>query len=75
MGIQKINCQREEKEEVTERELNEKEAFNISKKEFRIRILQFTNWVDEKINNLCKNQEEIKSDIHTIKKQYGIFHQ
>ncbi|KAK1343769.1 hypothetical protein QTO34_014322 [Cnephaeus nilssonii] len=39
----------------------------MTEKEFRVMVLEFIHRMDEKINNLCKNQEEMKSDIATIK--------
>lgn len=39
----------------------------MSKKEFRVKVIQFLNCLDKKITNLHKNQEEIKSEIATIK--------
>ncbi|KAK1346480.1 hypothetical protein QTO34_000336, partial [Cnephaeus nilssonii] len=36
-------------------------------KEFRVMVVEFIHQMDEKIINLCKNQEEMKSDIATIK--------
>lgn len=39
----------------------------MSEKEFRISVLQFINQMEENINNLGKNQEEMKSDITAIK--------
>lgn len=72
MGRQRNNPQRKENETSPEKELNEMEACNLSEKELRIRVIQFINWRDEKINNLCKNQEKIKSDIASIKKHWKI---
>ncbi|KAK1327409.1 hypothetical protein QTO34_014170 [Cnephaeus nilssonii] len=39
----------------------------MTEKEFRVMVMEFIYRMDEKINNLCKNQEEMKSDIATIK--------
>lgn len=39
----------------------------MSEKEFRIMVLQFIKWMEEKIDNLSKNQEEMKTDIAAIK--------
>ncbi|KAK1327462.1 hypothetical protein QTO34_012964 [Cnephaeus nilssonii] len=39
----------------------------MTEKEFRVMVVEFIHQMDEKINNLCKNQEEMKSDIATIK--------
>ncbi|KAK1346719.1 hypothetical protein QTO34_000579, partial [Cnephaeus nilssonii] len=39
----------------------------MTEKEFRVMVVEFIHRMDEKINNLCKNQEEMKSDIATIK--------
>ncbi|KAK1333824.1 hypothetical protein QTO34_006212 [Cnephaeus nilssonii] len=39
----------------------------MTEKEFRVMVMKFIHRMDEKINNLCKNQEEMKSDIATIK--------
>ncbi|KAK1327703.1 hypothetical protein QTO34_012848 [Cnephaeus nilssonii] len=39
----------------------------MTEKEFRVMVIKFIHRMDEKINNLCKNQEEMKSDIATIK--------
>ncbi|KAK1337271.1 hypothetical protein QTO34_001896 [Cnephaeus nilssonii] len=39
----------------------------MTEKEFRVMVVEFIQRMDEKINNLCKNQEEMKSDIATIK--------
>lgn len=56
-----------EKGGIERKELNEMEISNKSEKEFRIRVIQFINQIDEKVNKLYNNQEEIKNDIATIK--------
>nr|KAF6369254.1 hypothetical protein mMyoMyo1_010632 [Myotis myotis] len=61
------NTQRKDNEESPRKEINEVEACNMTEKEFRIMVVQFIHRMDGKINNLCKNQEEMKSDIATIK--------
>ncbi|KAK1338661.1 hypothetical protein QTO34_019316 [Cnephaeus nilssonii] len=61
------NSQRKENMESPRKEISETEACNMTEKEFRVMVMEFIHWMDEKINNLCKNQEEIKSDIATIK--------
>nr|KAF6378962.1 hypothetical protein mMyoMyo1_009835 [Myotis myotis] len=66
MGRQR-NPQRNEKEGSPEKQLSDTEACNMSEKEFRLRIVECINRMEEKINNLCKNQEEMKSDIAAIK--------
>ncbi|KAK1336336.1 hypothetical protein QTO34_004142 [Cnephaeus nilssonii] len=61
------NSQRKENVESPRKEINENEACNMTEKEFRVMVMEFIHRMDEKINNLCKNQEEMKSDIATIK--------
>lgn len=61
MGRQQNKPQRKEKEESPRKKLNKTEATNMSEKEFRVMITQFINLMKEKINKLCKNQEEVKS--------------
>jgi len=61
------NTQRKENVESPRKEINETEACNMTEKEFRVMVMEFIHRMDEKINNLCKNQEEMKSDIATIK--------
>ncbi|KAK1334494.1 hypothetical protein QTO34_005500 [Cnephaeus nilssonii] len=61
------NSQRKENVESPRKEISENEACNMTEKEFRVMVMEFIHRMDEKINNLCKNQEEIKSDIATIK--------
>ncbi|KAK1346885.1 hypothetical protein QTO34_000745 [Cnephaeus nilssonii] len=39
----------------------------MTEKEFRVMVMEFIHQMDEKINNLWKNQKEMKSDIATIK--------
>ncbi|KAK1343868.1 hypothetical protein QTO34_014423, partial [Cnephaeus nilssonii] len=66
MGKQN-NSQRKENVESPRKEISENEACNMTEKEFRVMVMEFIHRMDEKINNLCKNQEEMKSDIATIK--------
>ncbi|KAK1344061.1 hypothetical protein QTO34_014620 [Cnephaeus nilssonii] len=61
------NSQRKENVESPRKEISENEACNMTEKEFRVMVMEFIHRMDEKINNLCKNQEEMKSDIATIK--------
>ncbi|KAK1346723.1 hypothetical protein QTO34_000583 [Cnephaeus nilssonii] len=61
------NSQRKENVESPRKEISETEACNMTEKEFRIMVVEFIHQMDEKINNLCKNQEEMKSDIATIR--------
>ncbi|KAK1346821.1 hypothetical protein QTO34_000681 [Cnephaeus nilssonii] len=61
------NSQRKENVESPRKEISESEACNMTEKEFRVMVMEFIHRMDEKINNLCKNQEEMKSDIATIK--------
>lgn len=61
------NPSRKGKEESTVEQLSETEACKMSEKEFRVRAIQFINRMDEKIKNLCKNQEEIQNYIATMK--------
>ncbi|KAK1335130.1 hypothetical protein QTO34_004710 [Cnephaeus nilssonii] len=61
------NSQRKENMESPRKEISENEACNMTEKEFRVMVMEFIHRMDEKINNLCKNQEEMKSDIATIK--------
>ncbi|KAK1343881.1 hypothetical protein QTO34_014436 [Cnephaeus nilssonii] len=61
------NSQRKENVESPRKEISETEACNMTEKEFRVMVMEFIHRMDEKINNLCKNQEEMKSDIATIK--------
>ncbi|KAK1339928.1 hypothetical protein QTO34_018492 [Cnephaeus nilssonii] len=61
------NSQRKENAESPRKEISENEACNMTEKEFRVMVMEFIHRMDEKINNLCKNQEEMKSDIATIK--------
>ncbi|KAK1346546.1 hypothetical protein QTO34_000402, partial [Cnephaeus nilssonii] len=61
------NSQRKENVESPRKEISETEACNMTEKEFRVMVVEFIHRMDEKINNLCKNQEEMKSDIATIK--------
>ncbi|KAK1337032.1 hypothetical protein QTO34_003077 [Cnephaeus nilssonii] len=58
---------RKENVESPRKEISETEACNMTEKEFRVMVMEFIQRMDEKINNLCKNQEEMKSDIATIK--------
>ena len=39
----------------------------MTEKEYRVMVIPFINCMDEKINNLCKIQEEIKNEIALIK--------
>ncbi|KAK1332050.1 hypothetical protein QTO34_007731 [Cnephaeus nilssonii] len=66
MGKRNIS-QRKENVESPRKEISETEACNMTEKEFRVMVVEFIQRMDEKINNLCKNQEEMKSDIATIK--------
>ncbi|KAK1336335.1 hypothetical protein QTO34_004141 [Cnephaeus nilssonii] len=66
MGKRNIS-QRKENVESPRKEISETEACNMTEKEFRVMVVEFIHRMDEKINNLCKNQEEMKSDIATIK--------
>ncbi|KAK1335249.1 hypothetical protein QTO34_004833 [Cnephaeus nilssonii] len=66
MGKRNIS-QRKENVESPRKEISEAEACNMTEKEFRVMVVEFIQRMDEKINNLCKNQEEMKSDIATIK--------
>ncbi|KAK1346903.1 hypothetical protein QTO34_000763, partial [Cnephaeus nilssonii] len=59
MGKQN-NSQRKENVESLRKEISETEACNMTKKEFRVMVVEFIHQMDEKINNLCKNQEEMK---------------
>ncbi|KAK1346576.1 hypothetical protein QTO34_000433 [Cnephaeus nilssonii] len=61
------NLQRKENVESPRKEISETEGGNMTKKEFTVMVVEFIHRMDEKINNLCKNQEEMKSDIATIK--------
>ncbi|KAK1327427.1 hypothetical protein QTO34_014141 [Cnephaeus nilssonii] len=61
------NSQRKESVVSPRKEISETEACNMTEKEFRVMVMEFIHRMDEKINNLCKNQEEMKSDIATIK--------
>ncbi|KAK1346503.1 hypothetical protein QTO34_000359 [Cnephaeus nilssonii] len=58
---------KKENEESPRKEISETEACNMTEKEFRVMVMEFIHRMDDKINNLCKNQEEMKSDIATIK--------
>ncbi|KAK1337401.1 hypothetical protein QTO34_002027 [Cnephaeus nilssonii] len=66
MGKRNIS-QRKENVESPRKEISETEACNMTEKEFRVMVVEFIQRMDEKINNLCRNQEEMKSDIATIK--------
>ncbi|KAK1342595.1 hypothetical protein QTO34_015361 [Cnephaeus nilssonii] len=61
------NSQRKENVESPRKEISETEACNMTEKEFRVMVVEFIHRMNEKINNLCKNQEEMKSDIATIR--------
>lgn len=49
------------------KQLNKMKECTMSEKEVTIMVIQFINRIDEKINNLCENQEEIQSDMATVK--------
>ena len=68
MGRQR-NPQRKEKEDSPEKQLSNTEACNMTDKEFRIRILECINRMEEKIDNLCKKQEETDEKIDNIWKK------
>ncbi|KAK1346554.1 LOW QUALITY PROTEIN: hypothetical protein QTO34_000411 [Cnephaeus nilssonii] len=74
MGKQN-NSQRKENVESPRKEISETEACNMTEKEFRVMVVEFIHRMDEKINNLCKNQEEMESDRATIKNTNGKFQQ
>ncbi|KAK1330679.1 hypothetical protein QTO34_010879 [Cnephaeus nilssonii] len=67
------NSQKKENKELPRKEISETEACNMTEKEFRVMVVEFIHRMDEKINNLCKNQEEMKSDIATIENTMASF--
>ncbi|KAK1332441.1 hypothetical protein QTO34_007118 [Cnephaeus nilssonii] len=54
------NSQRKENVESPRKEISKTEACNMTEKEFRIMVVEFIHQMDEKINNSCKNQEQMK---------------
>ena len=67
------NTQWKDNEESPRKDIKEVEACKMTEKEFRIMVVQFIHQMDEKINNLCKNQKEMKNDIAKIKNSMESF--
>lgn len=43
-----------------QKELNETEAYNMSKKEFRLMLIHFINWMDKKIKTYVRIKNKSK---------------
>ena len=56
-----------EKQASPEKEVNELEASNLSEQEFRVMIIRWLKRMEDKFDNMSKNQEEMKNDIATVK--------
>ena len=62
MGRQRNSPHMKENQASPEKEVNEMEASNLSEKEFREVIITWIKIMEDKFNNMCKNQEEMKKN-------------
>ncbi|KAK1346472.1 hypothetical protein QTO34_000328, partial [Cnephaeus nilssonii] len=79
-GISLLSCHRgqqlrrepikkllDKKEASSEKEVNEMEASNLSEKEFRKMVIRWLKRMEDKFNNMWKNQEEMKKNQEEMK--------
>jgi len=67
MGKQRISPPRKEKQASPEKEVNELEANNLSEKEFREMVIGWLKRMEDKFDNMSKNQEEMKKNQEEMK--------
>ncbi|KAK1340941.1 hypothetical protein QTO34_017340 [Cnephaeus nilssonii] len=67
MGKQRISPPRKEKQASPEKEVNELEANNLSEKEFREMVIRWLKRMEDKFDNMSKNQEEMKKNQEEMK--------
>ncbi|KAK1338665.1 hypothetical protein QTO34_019320 [Cnephaeus nilssonii] len=67
MGKQRISPSRKEKQASPEKEVNELEANNLSEKEFREMVKRWLKRMEDKFDNMSKNQEEMKKNQEEMK--------
>lgn len=67
MGRQRNSPHVKEKQASPEKEVNEMEASNLSEKEFREMVIRWMKRMEDKFNNMCKNQEEMKKNQEEMK--------
>ncbi|KAK1346435.1 hypothetical protein QTO34_000291 [Cnephaeus nilssonii] len=78
MGRQRNSPHMKEKQASPEKEANEMKADNLSEKEFREMVIRWLKRMEDKFDNMSKNQEEmkknqeeIKNDIAAVKNSIG----
>ncbi|KAK1346697.1 hypothetical protein QTO34_000557 [Cnephaeus nilssonii] len=67
MGRQRNSSHKKEKQASPEKEVNKLEASNLSEKEFREMVIRWLKRMEEKIDNMSKNQEEMKKNQEEMK--------
>ncbi|KAK1338636.1 hypothetical protein QTO34_019290 [Cnephaeus nilssonii] len=67
MGRQRNNPHKKEKQASPEKEVNELEASNLSEKEFREMVIRWLKRMEDKFDNMSKNQEEMKKNQEEMK--------
>ncbi|KAK1346547.1 hypothetical protein QTO34_000403 [Cnephaeus nilssonii] len=67
MGRQRNSQHVNEKQASPKKEVNEIEASNLSEKEFREMVMRWLKRMEDKFNNMSKNQEEMKKNQEEMK--------
>ncbi|KAK1344043.1 hypothetical protein QTO34_014602 [Cnephaeus nilssonii] len=67
MGRQRNSPHMKEKQASPEKEVNEMEARNLSEKEFREMVIRWLKRMEDKFDNMSKNQEEMKKNQEEMK--------
>ncbi|KAK1346737.1 hypothetical protein QTO34_000597 [Cnephaeus nilssonii] len=67
MGRQRNSPHRKKKQASPEKEVNELDANNLSEKEFREMVIRWLKRMEDKFDNMSKNQEEMKKNQEEMK--------